>query len=89
MDLRSYLKSLDQKAREQFAMRVATTVGHLNNIAYGGRTASAALARQLEIETNASVRRWDLRPTDWHRIWPELIATEGAPAVPAESEAQA
>jgi len=30
-----------------------------------------------------SVRRWDLRPYDWHRIWPELIGTEGAPDVPA------
>lgn len=24
----------------------------------------------------------DLRPTDWHLIWPELIGTEGAPEPP-------
>lgn len=30
------------------------------------------------------VPRWDLRPDDWHRIWPELIGAEGAPPVPAE-----
>ena len=30
------------------------------------------------------VRRWELRPDDWHRIWPELIGTEGAPPVPTE-----
>lgn len=29
-----------------------------------------------------SVRRWDLRPNDWHRIWPELVDTPGAPDVP-------
>lgn len=27
-------------------------------------------------------KRWDLRPDDWHRIWPELIGIEGAPEVP-------
>lgn len=26
-----------------------------------------------------------LRPDDWHRIWPELIGTEGAPTVAAET----
>lgn len=25
--------------------------------------------------------RWDLRPDDWHEIWPELIGTKGAPKV--------
>ena len=27
--------------------------------------------------------RWHVWPDDWHRIWPELIGTEGAPDVPA------
>jgi DNA-binding transcriptional regulator YdaS (Cro superfamily) len=39
----------------------------------------------IEQATGGAVRRWDLRPDDWHRIWPELIGAEGAPAVPAES----
>lgn len=41
----------------------------------------------IEAATDRAVRRWQLRPTDWHRIWPELIATEGAPPVPAEAAA--
>ena len=28
------------------------------------------------------VRRWHLRPDDWHQIWPELIGAEGAPVIP-------
>jgi DNA-binding transcriptional regulator YdaS (Cro superfamily) len=40
-----------------------------------------------EIEDKGGPRRWDLRPDDWHRIWPELIGAEGAPAVP-EATAQ-
>ena len=35
-----------------------------------------------EIEGKAGIPRWDLRPDDWHRIWPELIGADGAPAVP-------
>lgn len=37
----------------------------------------------IERATQGAVRRWDLRPNDWHRIWPELIGAEGAPAVPS------
>lgn len=33
----------------------------------------------VERVTDGAVRRWDLRPDDWHRIWPELIGAEGAP----------
>lgn len=43
------------------------------------------IERALENE----LRRWDLRPTDWHLIWPELIGAEGAPAIPqAEAHPQ-
>jgi hypothetical protein len=40
-----------------------------------------------EIEQRTQWRRWDLRPDDWHRIWPELIGADGAPQVPAEAAA--
>ena len=35
------------------------------------------------IEKISGFKRWDQRPHDWFEIWPELIGTEGAPAVPA------
>lgn len=43
------------------------------------------LAHMADIEafTSGEVRRWDLRPLDWHRIWPELTQVEGAPPVEA------
>ena len=37
----------------------------------------------IELATAGAVRRWDLRPDDWHVIWPELVGLEGAPGVPA------
>lgn len=41
----------------------------------------------IEQATNGNVMRWDLRPNDWNRIWPELIGKEGAPEVPQASAA--
>jgi DNA-binding transcriptional regulator YdaS (Cro superfamily) len=37
---------------------------------------------ELETVTGGAVRRWEMRPDDWHKVWPELIGTDGAPAVP-------
>lgn len=36
-------------------------------------------AVRIERESSQRLRRWDVRPKDWHRIWPELINMEGAP----------
>lgn len=38
---------------------------------------------RIERESDFELRRWDLRPKDWHENWPELIGTEGAPEIPA------
>lgn len=32
----------------------------------------------IERETNGAVTRKDLRPNDWHEIWPELATTPPA-----------
>jgi DNA-binding transcriptional regulator YdaS (Cro superfamily) len=40
------------------------------------------LGADIERVTHGEVRRWDLRPLDWHRIWPELKGTDGAPTPP-------
>jgi DNA-binding transcriptional regulator YdaS (Cro superfamily) len=43
----------------------------------------------IERVTDGAVMRWDLRPSDWHRIWPELIGIKGAPPIPEQIRAQA
>lgn len=87
MKLKQHLKDLgDLEAREAFAARVESSLGHLQNVAYGYKPCAPLLATAIERETARSVMRWDLRPEDWHRIWPELIGTNGAPAI-AEREA--
>ncbi|EWS53318.1 YdaS family helix-turn-helix protein [Methylibium sp. T29] len=85
MDLKSYLKSLgDEEARDAFAASVETSAGHLRNVANGYRSCAPELAVHIDRESGLVVRRWDLRPDDWHLIWPELIGADGAPE-PAEA----
>lgn len=80
MDLRDYLRHLGtEEARAEFAARCDISVGHLRNHAYGTRQAGAALCVALERESAGAMRRWDLRPNDWHLIWPELVGAAGAP----------
>lgn len=82
MDLKTYLSPLGAEAREDFARRCETTKGHLQNVMYGMRPCATDLAVAIERETEQQVRRWDLRPEDWFKHWPELIGIDGAPEVP-------
>ncbi|HML81066.1 MAG TPA: YdaS family helix-turn-helix protein [Thiomonas arsenitoxydans] len=67
--------------RVELARSVGSTVGHLTNVAYRYRPCAPTLCVKIEAETEAAVKRWDLRPGDWHLIWPELVGTEGAPSI--------
>lgn len=48
---------------------------------YAGRKPSPENCVAIEQATSGAVRRWHLRPDDWHLIWPELVTVEGAPAI--------
>ncbi len=40
---------------------------------------------RIERACSNRLRRWQLRPADWHENWPELIGRKGAPPVPSEA----
>lgn len=82
MNLSAYLKPMGEPQRVAFAMRCGTTWNHMRNVAYSGKPCGVMLAVNLERETGGRLRRWHVRPKDWHLIWPELVGTEGAPPVP-------
>ena len=44
-----------------------------------GTTLNAAHCLAIARATAGAVTRRDLRPGDWHLIWPDLIGTDGAP----------
>lgn len=56
---------------------------------YAKRVPSARYCAAIERATEGKVRRWDLRPKDWHEIWPELRDEGGAPEVIARPTAKA
>lgn len=75
MTFKNHLSGLNLVHRASLAQECKTTLGHLQNVAYGYRTPSPILSLAIERATNGAVTRRDLRPDDWHLIWPEL-ATE-------------
>lgn len=54
----------------------------------GRREMSTAEAVEVERVSGGRIRRWELRTKTWHRHWPELIGTEGAPDVAHVSQPQ-
>ena len=56
---------------------------------YANRSPSPENCVSIEQATGGNVRRWDLRPSDWWLIWPELIGAEGAPSIVTPEPEQA
>ncbi len=74
MELKQHLKSLaDEESRDAFARSCGTTLGHLRNVSYGLRPAAPELCVAIEHQSRRAVTRRELRPDDWHLIWPELV----------------
>lgn len=73
MQFKNHFRGLSISERLAFAVRVKSTKGHLQNIAYGYRPCSPVLAVAIEFETKGEVTRQELLPNDWKQLWPELV----------------
>lgn len=69
--------------RQSIAEKAGLNAQYLYQCLTQRRDLQAAEAVALERTSEGRIRRWHVR-RDWHLIWPELIGTEGAPAVPAD-----
>lgn len=85
--LRFYLNSLPVEEQQAFAVRCQTTLGYLRKAISAKQSLDTGLCSDIERESGGVVRRWDLRPHDWRRVWPELVSHPDAPPVPAEAGA--
>ena len=87
MKLKTYFDGLPRGSAADLASALSIHPVYLSQIARndGGRVPSAELAVAIERATSGAVTRKDLRPDDWHLIWPELIGTEGAPSIEAKA----
>lgn len=72
--LKSYLATLEHGGGAAFAERLGITRVYLSQLSarQDGREPSPELCVLIERESGGAVTRRDLRPSDWHRIWPEL-----------------
>ncbi len=85
MKLSDYLERPGSARELARALGVSdVTVSHWRNDI---KAPAAKRCAQIERMTNGAVRRWDLRPHDWHEHWPELVGHPDAPPVPAEAGA--
>lgn len=84
IDLKALINPMSAEDRLAFAAKCEVSLGHLLNVMYGQRTCATDLAVHIERESGLRVRRWDLRPDDWHKHWPDLIGAADAPAIPAQ-----
>ena len=89
MDLKTYTNGLPRGGVAHLAERIGVSAVYLSQLSarQDGREPSPELCVGIEQETNRAVMRWDLRPTDWHLIWPELIEVKGSPETPAQEAA--
>jgi DNA-binding transcriptional regulator YdaS (Cro superfamily) len=77
------LFSSERGAQSRLAAKTEIPAPMLSQWASGSRPIPIERCTPIEVATGGKVRRWDLRPDDWHLIWPELIRAKGAPSVPA------
>lgn len=87
MDLKSFIAGKRGRAAS-IAVALGVNPVMVSQWATGTKSVPAERCAPLELATDRAVRRWDLRPGDWHLIWPELIGLEGAPALVQAVEAR-
>ena len=75
-NLLAYLNNKTTRDQNIFAADCGTTIGYLRKACSIGSKFKPELCVIIEKVTNGQVTRKDLRPDDWHLIWPELVKEE-------------
>lgn len=68
-----------------FAKRLGVSAQRLAN--WLERGVPLDFCSAVEAASEQAVMRWDLRPDDWHLIWPELRKRKDAPPIPEKTAA--
>lgn len=84
MELSEYLRAVRGRTNELAAKLQVS--GSLVTQWAAGKQVSAERCSEIELATEGAVTRRDLRPEDWHRIWPELITADHPAPAPEPAE---
>lgn len=71
MDINTYLSSTETAA--SLARKLGISPVLISQWKTGARPIPLERCPDVERVTEGALTRRDLRPNDWHRIWPELI----------------
>jgi DNA-binding transcriptional regulator YdaS (Cro superfamily) len=81
MDIKTFLGEAPRGTASAIAQALGVHPVMVSQWSAGLKPVPVERCTPLERATSGMVRRWDLRPDDWHVIWPELIGVDGAPVV--------
>lgn len=72
MDLKEYFAQQCHGSQRRMALKLGVSESYFAQFIKGTVNRSSKRCVQIEQETNGAVTRQDLRPHDYHLIWPEL-----------------
>lgn len=88
MNLHDYL-SAERGRQARICKEIGAHAPDLSRWATGQRPVPVDKCLKIERATGGDVTRRDLRPNDWHEIWPDLITDEHPAPAPAADESAA
>lgn len=72
MDLKTYITTGERGTAAKLAAALQVSPSYLSQMSSGASPISPERCVAIERATGGVVTRKDLRPNDWHLIWPEL-----------------
>lgn len=78
---------ISPRERAEIAAAAEIDEQYLYQCVTGRKDMKPKQAVRVERVSGGRLRRWHLRRSDWHETWPELVGTDGAPAVEAQAVA--
>ncbi|WP_080422483.1 YdaS family helix-turn-helix protein [Burkholderia ubonensis] len=79
MNLKTYISTAPRGTAKRLADALGVSPSYLSQMASGASSINPRRCRQIEDATGGNVTRRELRPNDWHEIWPDLAYVVEAP----------
>ncbi|MFH8134186.1 transcriptional regulator [Pantoea osteomyelitidis] len=75
MHLKIYLENAKRGEATRLARELHISTSYLSQLVSGAASVSPARCIEIEKVTGGAVTRADMRPDDWHKIWPEFTVS--------------